>query len=93
MANHINLEAKTDRELLLLVAHQTNVLTEYRIPDMEQRLAALEKECRKRAESCPSVIHGGAKKTLATGAGIGSGGLAVLYLIAKIIAAKYGVQI
>ncbi len=96
MASHINFEAKSDRELLLLVAQQTNALTEQRIPEMEDRLTAIEKECKKRVETCPGLAGqtgSASKKTLATGAGIGSGGLAVLYLIAKIILANYGVEI
>jgi hypothetical protein len=96
MANHINFEAKSDRELLVLVAQQTNALTEQRIPGIEHRVSVVENECKKRAKDCAvfaSQAGYSSKKTLAAGAGVGGGSLAILYLIAKIVAAIFGVEL
>ena len=86
MATHINFEAKTDRELLLLVASQTNTLAEQKIPDIECRLTNIETECKKRAEICGSgYIPYSRKGKLLIGGGASAGGLALVALLAELI--------
>jgi hypothetical protein len=41
MADHIDYETRTDRELLLLVAHVTNLISEYKLPSLERRLESM----------------------------------------------------
>jgi hypothetical protein len=81
VASHINFEAKSDRELLLLVAQQTNDMAERRVPDVESRLSIIEEECKRRSANCPlpytptSRLHPTVKTTGIAGVGIlGAGG-------------------
>ena len=86
MAAHINFEAKTDRELLLLVASQTNTLAETCVPAIESRLAVVEAECKRRAEVCgsgPQLLKRRDKIIMTSGAG--AGGLALIGLLAELI--------
>ncbi len=41
MADHIDYETRTDRELLLLLAHATNLISECRLPSLERRLESI----------------------------------------------------
>ena len=86
MATHINFEAKTDRELLLLVASQTNTLAETCVPALEQRLDIIEIECKGRAELCgsgPQSLRRRDKIIMTSGAG--AGGLALIGLLTELI--------
>ena len=86
MATHINFEAKTDRELLLLVASQTNSLAETCVPALEQRLDIIEIECKRRSELCgagPQQLKRRDKIIMTSGAG--AGGLALIGLLTELI--------
>lgn len=92
---HIDYSAKTDRELLLLVAQNTNTLTEQRIPQIEDDIAKIKEDCKKRAEACAGMQSSGSlfqNKDLLKGAGLGGSPLAI-YFVVKAILAQFGVTI
>ena len=95
MANHIDFEAKSDRELLVLVLQQTNNISELMIPDVKSRLTNIETECKRRAENCPAVTGKviNNQRFLAIGAGAGGGGILIIWGILKIVLGYFGMTI
>ena len=85
-AAHINFEAKTDRELLLLVASQINTMTETCVPAIEARLAVVELECKRRAEICGGGQQPLSRKNkILIGGGAGLGGLSLVTVLAELL--------
>jgi len=94
---HINFEAKSDRELLVLNVQNTNLLLEEKIPEMKKDIACLQEECKRRGEICPGYIPRqplfSSRKTYTAGVGTGGGLLIAIYAVVKAICAHYGIVI
>ena len=70
MPQHIDLDVKSDRELLLLTTQGLNQLADNDIPEIKQRLENIEKTCRSRPVECMNR----GDKTVKAAQNIGVGG-------------------
>jgi len=106
MGNRINFEAKTDRELLILVAQQSNEVSEEKIPAIQKQLETLNgtvrnhesritkvetKQKMNRHNSNPGSNPGVQNKLLDKLTSIGGGWVAAILTIAALIAIVYHV--
>jgi len=73
MSQHIDLDVKSDRELLLLTTQGLNQLTDNDIPEIKQRLENIEKTCRNRPVECINNSRKG-ENTVKAAQNIGVGG-------------------